>query len=34
VIGIFVAISLSIAMPWMLSFAAGALMYLIVEELY
>jgi ZIP family zinc transporter len=33
VIGIFVAIYLSNAMPWMLSFAAGAMMYVIVEEL-
>ncbi|MDD4212562.1 MAG: ZIP family metal transporter [Bacilli bacterium] len=33
VIGMFVAIYLSTIMPWMLSFAAGAMLYVIIEEL-
>lgn len=33
VIGIFIAVYLTNAMPWLLSFAAGAMIYVIVEEL-
>ncbi|MFA6627943.1 MAG: ZIP family metal transporter [Bacilli bacterium] len=33
IFGLFIAIYLSSVMPWMLSFAAGAMLYVIVEEL-